>query len=211
MVMENQQLVITGAVGAIIGLILGIGGGWFFAPEGNNSQRLQQLERELDRKDQRIDELQSENETIQNQLDQAVKGGEATTEDQTVVLRLPNRVLFKLGSAYVTREGKTTLQSVAEVLGQHPDRSVRVEGHADTLPISTPRYPSNWELSSHRATNVLRYLVDHQGIDRGRITAVGYGEYHPLVPNNSPENRAKNRRVEITLIPPEVPTRTLDS
>lgn len=209
--MENQQLVITGAVGAIVGLILGIGGSWIFAAGGNDSPQLQQLQQELNRKNQRIEQLREENQTIQTQLDQAVKGGETSTEDQSVVLRLPNRVLFELGSAYLSREGKTALRSAAEVLGEHPDRTIRVEGHADTLPITTPRYPSNWELSSHRATNVLRFLVDDQGIGRRRITAVGYGEYHPLVPNNSPENRAKNRRVEIALHPPELPSRTLDN
>jgi chemotaxis protein MotB len=77
---------------------------------------------------------------------------------------------------------------------------IRVEGHTDNVPIYTKRFPSNWELSTVRAVNVLKYFADAGGIDPRRLSAVGYGESKPLVANISPQSRAKNRRVEIVLI-----------
>jgi chemotaxis protein MotB len=75
-----------------------------------------------------------------------------------------------------------------------------VEGHTDNVPIHTRQFPSNWELSTARAVNVLKYFADADRIDPRRLSAVGYGESKPLVNNDSPRNRAKNRRVEIVLI-----------
>jgi chemotaxis protein MotB len=77
---------------------------------------------------------------------------------------------------------------------------IRVEGHTDNVPIHTKRFPSNWELSTIRAVNVLKYFANEGRIDPRRLSAVGYGESKPLVANNSPRDRAKNRRVEIVLL-----------
>ncbi len=78
--------------------------------------------------------------------------------------------------------------------------SVRVEGHTDNVPIQTPRFPSNWELSVGRAVNVVKYFAEVSDMNPQRLSAVGYGESRPVVPNDTPLNRAKNRRVEILLI-----------
>ena len=87
------------------------------------------------------------------------------------------------------------LSKLAELTKSWPSQ-IRIEGHTDDLPIHTSQYPSNWELSSDRAMRVLKYFED-QGSDPSKLAAVGYAEHHPLVPNDSAENRAKNRRVEI--------------
>ena len=79
---------------------------------------------------------------------------------------------------------------------------VKVEGHTDSRPISTYRYPSNWELSSARSSSVIRYLIENHGLDSTRFIAVGYGDTRPVVPNTSPENWQKNRRVEIVIMDP---------
>ena len=103
------------------------------------------------------------------------------------------------------------LNSIAEILKQYPDREILVEGHTDDLPLQNElkeKYGSNWELSGQRAINVVKYLVYAQEIDPERIGAVAYGKFRPRVPNNSTENRAKNRRVEIVLLPPELPVET---
>ena len=76
---------------------------------------------------------------------------------------------------------------------------ISIEGHTDNLPIHSERYPSNWELSTSRAVNVLRYFIEKGGISQKRISAVGMGEFQPIAENDTPENRAKNRRVEIVL------------
>jgi len=91
------------------------------------------------------------------------------------------------------------LDLVAQQVKDRPNH-IRVEGHTDDRPISTAIFPSNWELSSARATSVVRYLSDSHGIAPDRISALGYGEYRPIKPNNSVENRAKNRRVDVVVL-----------
>ena len=77
---------------------------------------------------------------------------------------------------------------------------IRIEGHTDNLPIHTKLFPSNWDLSTARAVNVLRYFIQSHRIDAQRLAAVGFGEFQPLAPNDTPANRAKNRRVEMIFI-----------
>ena len=82
---------------------------------------------------------------------------------------------------------------------------IRVEGHTDNVPIATPLYPSNWELSSARATTVGRYLAEHSDIAPQRIIAAGYGEFRPVAPNDTREGRARNRRVDLVVLFPRTP------
>ncbi|ERP32077.1 OmpA/MotB family protein [Chitinivibrio alkaliphilus] len=105
-------------------------------------------------------------------------------------------VTFDPGSAELKNEFMTILETVMTTIEDIPQKAIRVEGHTDNVPISTPQYPSNWELSSARALSVVQYLYG-RGIDPAKLSAVGYGEYRPLVPNTSAENRQKNRRIEI--------------
>jgi len=95
------------------------------------------------------------------------------------------------------------LDIIADQLTGRPNH-VRIEGHTDDRPIETPIYPSNWELSSTRATTVVRYYVENHGIPPDRISALGYGEYRPIRANNTPENRARNRRVDVVILTMEV-------
>ena len=91
------------------------------------------------------------------------------------------------------------MDKVAAVI-QNIRNPVRIEGHTDNVPIATRRFPSNWELSTARAVQVLKYFIAAGEIDPSRLSAVGYGEAKPVLPNNTPENRTKNRRVEIVLV-----------
>jgi chemotaxis protein MotB len=87
------------------------------------------------------------------------------------------------------------------------DRAINVEGHTDDVPIGPElarRYPTNWELSAARATNVARYLQEKIGIDPSLLSATGYGEYHPVASNEDEEGRTRNRRIEIVLVPTEI-------
>jgi chemotaxis protein MotB len=112
------------------------------------------------------------------------------------VITLSDRLLFDLGSAEISAKSLNLLNKLALVIAK-TSRPIRIEGHTDNLPIHTEQYPSNWELSTARAVNVLRYFTEREGIPGHRISAVGHGEFHPILPNDSPEHRAKNRRVEI--------------
>ncbi len=114
-----------------------------------------------------------------------------------VILRLPGRILFDLGEAELKPEARKILDKLVPALKEY-QYQVRVEGHTDNLPIHTERFPSNWELSAARAINVVKYL-EKKGVNRQLLSAVGYGEYRPLFPNNTPQGRTRNRRVEIVI------------
>ena len=119
-----------------------------------------------------------------------------------------DRILFKTAEAELQPLGRVTLTAVGRLLqnyktdaqGQQLYQSIQIEGHTDNVPIVTPKFPSNWELSSARAIAVLRLFVDEVGIDPKTLIATGYGKYHPVAPNITPVGRAKNRRIEIVLV-----------
>lgn len=115
-------------------------------------------------------------------------------------VRALDRILFDTGSTVINAEGRGVLAHVAEQIGKLEGHSVRVEGHTDSVPISTERFASNWELSAARAAGVVRYLVEN-GLDPEKLSAAGLGEFHPIAPNNTREGRARNRRIEIVLVP----------
>ena len=121
-----------------------------------------------------------------------------------LVMRMSEHTLFGVGSADIATEALPLLQKVGAIIAK-TDYLIRIEGHTDDLPIHTERYPSNWELSTARAVNVLRYFIKNHNIDPRRLAAEGFGEFHPLVANDSPQSREKNRRVEIIFIKKERP------
>ena len=118
-----------------------------------------------------------------------------------LVIDLKQDILFPSGSSKLSDLGEETLADVARALSRFPDRRFQVEGHTDNVPIKTARFPSNWELSTARATRVVRLLADDAGIDPTRLTASGYGEHRPVASNDSEEGRAANRRIEIRVTP----------
>ncbi|MCJ7829808.1 MAG: flagellar motor protein MotB [Desulfobacterales bacterium] len=116
-----------------------------------------------------------------------------------VLITIEDRVLFATGKGEINPEGLPVLDRILQLIAKLPN-PIRVEGHTDNVPIHTRRFPSNWELSVARAVNVVKYFVDRGGVEPGRLSAVGYGEINPLVPNDKPVNRSQNRRVEIVLV-----------
>lgn len=119
-------------------------------------------------------------------------------EERGLVLRFTDSVLFEKGRAELLKGSNEILKGVAEIIKQL-DNPLRIEGHTDNLAIHTVKFPSNWELSTTRATTVLQYFIK-MNIDPKRLSAVGYGEFHPIAENDSEENRRKNRRVDIVII-----------
>lgn len=118
-----------------------------------------------------------------------------SSDERGAVITISDVVLFPAGSADMTPKGRTTLRQVFDLLKQF-NYSVKVEGHTDNTPIHTLRYPSNWELSASRASEVAHMLID-DGFPPERLSVEGFAEFRPKVPNNSAENRAINRRIEV--------------
>ena len=119
--------------------------------------------------------------------------------DQGAHVTFEDFLLFDFGKADINPGGLAFLDKMAALIQKIP-YPVRVEGHTDNVPIHTARYPSNWELSIARAVSVVKYFAEFGKIDPQRLSAVGYGETRPLVPNDSPANRTRNRRVEIVIV-----------
>ena len=130
---------------------------------------------------------------------ETVIGIRVTYTEQGARLGFEDSVFFDFGRAEIRSEGYAVLDKLAGVL-KKMSYPIRVEGHTDNVPIHTQRFPSNWELSTARAVNVVKYFADAGRIGPQRLSAVGYGESKPLVANDSRQQRAKNRRVEIVLI-----------
>jgi chemotaxis protein MotB len=116
-----------------------------------------------------------------------------------IIITLKERVTFRPGEAEVLPSSEPVLKTISQVIERMPSCSVEIDGHTDNAPISTRLYPSNWELSVARATAVLKHFINRHGIDPSRLSVKGNADLRPLVPNDSPEHRAENRRVEIRL------------
>jgi chemotaxis protein MotB len=143
---------------------------------------------------------------IQKQLQAYVLHNHLQTQVQVhmdhrglVITLLSDKSYYDTGSAELRPQTKKILDDV-DVFLRKNDNLIRVEGNTDNVPIATASYPSNWELSTARAVNVVRYLVEHDHLDPMRISAAGYGQYHPRTDNDTPAARAQNRRVDIVLL-----------
>lgn len=124
---------------------------------------------------------------------------EVIDERNYLLVRLNAQVLFESGSAEILEEGKKTLDELGKSLVPL-ENEIMVLGHTDTVPINTPLFPSNWELSTKRATNVVLYLTNSLGLDPSNFTASGNGEFKPIADNNTAEGRKKNRRIELMIL-----------
>lgn len=135
------------------------------------------------------------------QLEEEIRAGSVEIErtDKGVVLRFRETVLFGLGSATLADEAKRILDKVAQSL-LTMSNAIEVEGHTDNLPIRSPLFPSNWELSVGRATAVIRYLVEAHRFPPPRLTARGMADNQPLAPNDPTRGNARNRRVELHVL-----------
>jgi len=144
-------------------------------------------------------------EGIKARLDQFAKANGFQTklmtsiEERGLVISIQETLLFASGSAALTPRAKEILEKVSTVLATVPNY-IRVEGHTDNLPINTDRFPSNWELSVLRATNVVHVLIEDGGLDPERLSATGYGEFRPIADNKTEAGRARNRRVDLIVL-----------
>jgi len=153
-----------------------------------------------------VDKVKKSYEDLTAGLKSEIAAGEIkiTQLKGKLTVNLVDRILFDSGKAEVKDDGRKVLDKVGGILNTVQDKNIRIEGHTDNKPITgelQSKYASNWELSTARATAVARYLQDKAKVDPTRLVAAGFGEYHPVAPNDTQESRALNRRIEIVLVP----------
>ncbi|MBU6434619.1 MAG: OmpA family protein, partial [Nitrospirae bacterium] len=167
------------------------------------------LEQERLAKEEEIKRLTRTQEELSKSLQDEIAKGNITIQQvrDRLTINMVDRVLFDSGQAQVKPAGIKVLKQVADVLKTVTDKQIRIEGHTDNVPISSKlqdRFKTNWELSTARATTVVRYLIDQGGVDRQYLSAVGYADTHPIASNDSEEGRSSNRRIEIVLYPKDL-------
>jgi len=166
-------------------------------------QELDELRMKLEHAESKPVQEEMRLETERVALAERLKGTGLTVgiREGRLVVILPNKVFFAPGKATLSASGKETLRKVARIIRtQFPNSVIRVEGHTDNTPIRKSGYPSNLELSNHRAESVWHFLVESCGINPKRIYTAGFGEYRPVADNSTEAGRRRNRRVEIVII-----------
>ena len=168
------------------------GGQAVLQPAGVNTQGSSLLD---------LGELRSLEQQIQDKVvtEQLQDKIETLQDERGLVIRVLESAAYDAGSADLKPQMHSILNVLAGEL-RSMDNHLRVEGHTDDRPINTARFPSNWELSTTRATGVVRYLVEEMKVDPSRVSALGYGEYRPVASNDEPEGRARNRRVDLIVL-----------
>lgn len=171
-------------------------------------QLSQEKARALEEKEKAIAGMKNTYENLLTELKHEIKQGEIqiTQLRDKLTVNMVEKILFDSGSAVIKKNGKKVLDRVAEILKNVSNQQIKVEGHTDNVPIGpglVDKFPTNWELSTARATTVVRYLQE-RGVNPVFLSAEGYSEYRPVAPNDTDENKAKNRRIEIVLIPLDV-------
>jgi chemotaxis protein MotB len=166
----------------------------------------EQIAKSSKAKEQEIERLKATYDTLMADMKAEVEQGQVTITKlaDRLSVSMVDRILFRSGEADITADGLKVLLRVGNVLKNAEEKVIRVEGHTDNVPISgklADRFPTNWELSTARASNVVRFLQEKVAIDPARLEAVGLSEFHPVASNVTAEGRSRNRRIEIALLP----------
>ena len=180
-------------------------------------QQIQTVQQELNRKvaelSKTVEAKQSEIQNVQTTKDSLISEMQEeihknqiqiTQMADKLKLSIVDKILFPSGESAISPEGLKVLERIGNILKNAQGKAVRVEGHTDNVPIGgnlKSKFPTNWELSTARAVNVIRLLQEKVGMDPKRLEAAGLGEYRPVAPNDTREGRAQNRRIEIYLLP----------
>lgn len=177
------------------------------AIESENIRLAQELAEAQKAREEKVREVSSTYEQLVDKMKSEIAKGQVTISELQgrLTVNMVDAILFDSGRAEVKAEGLVVLGKVIEILKSVNDKAIRIEGHTDAIPISgslAQRYPTNWELSAARAINVARYL-QKQAINPAQLSAAGFGEFKPVADNATVEGRAKNRRIEIVLVPKE--------
>ena len=174
--------------------------------ENEMQAEIEARERRIAEQKRMILELAKTKQQIETDLKQKIDTQQIKLKEMAGKLRVTfvDKLLFDSGSTKINVEGQETLLKLAETLRKRQGQDIIVQGHTDDVPIRRDvrdRFPTNWELSTARATSVVRFLQDKAGIDPGRCIACGYSYYRPVATNNAEKGRRQNRRIEIILVP----------
>src|SRR3989442_6661438 len=177
------------------------------ALEGDNARLAQELAEAQKAREEKVREVSSTYEQLVAKMKGEIDKGQVTISELKgkLTVNMVEAILFDSGKAEVKPEGLVVLGKVIEILKTVSDKSIRIEGHTDNKPIVgtlTQRYPTNWELSAARAINVASYL-QKQAIEPATLSAAAFGEFKPVADNTTPQGLAKNRRIDIVLVPRE--------
>lgn len=164
---------------------------------------------ELSPKAEKADRLEKATqiyEDLTGKLKKEIQEGQVRIKEMKgrLTMTMVDTILFPTGSTEISNDGKKVLDKVVSIIKNVKDKRIQIEGHTDNVPIVSDlkkRYPTNWELSTGRATEVVRYLQEKGGIEPRHLSAIGYGEYQPVAPNNTEDGKHRNRRIEIVLLP----------
>jgi chemotaxis protein MotB len=167
------------------------------------------LEKERAAKEAEIQRLNQTHAELTKSLEAEIAKGDIKIKQvrDRLTINMVDRVLFDSGQSKVKPAGLQVLKQVSDILKKVTDKQIRIEGHTDNVPIGVKlreRFPTNWELSTARATSVVRYLIEEGGVDRANLLAVGYADTRPLAVNDTEEGRTANRRIEIALYPKDL-------
>lgn len=170
------------------------------------TQKYQAGLKDTEQKEQEIARLKSTYEQLVKDLKKEIEAGEikVTQFRDLLTVNLVEKILFDSGKAEIKPRGLDVLKRVGEILKGTKDKQIRIEGHTDNVPIGpkiVDKFPTNWELSTARATVVARFFQEKVGIPPQRLAPSGFAEYRPVAPNTTPEGKAQNRRIEIILAP----------
>ena len=178
-------------------------------------KELEQVRADREAQEAKLAKVKREVQTVGKEIDRITRALEekfgkslvVTQHQDRLVLTMLGQILFESGKSQLTPLGLDIMKQVGEVLATLPNKNIQVEGHTDNNPIYgrlQQQYPTNWELSTARATTVLRYLIEQTGMNPRDFAATGYADTRPAVANDTEENQAQNRRVEIVLYPEKV-------
>ena len=167
------------------------------------------LEQERTAKETEIQRLARTHEELTKSLKAEIAKGDIRIQQvrDSLTINMVDRMLFDSGQSHVKPAGLKVLKQVSDILKKVADKQIRIEGHTDNVQIGAKlkkRFPTNWELSTARATSVVRYLIEEGGIDRGNLSAVGYANTRPAASNDTEDGRTANRRIEIVLYPKDL-------
>jgi chemotaxis protein MotB len=169
----------------------------------NLNNELSEMKKLTKTQKEELERMENQAKEFEKKLAEEIKKGEITLKrfHDKLILNINEKICFDSGSAELKKDVKPALDKITGILSDYPENRIIVEGNTDNVPIHTSRFRDNWELSTERALSVLNYILGNKKLNPVRFSVTGYGEYNPIVPNDTPANRLLNRRVDIVVVP----------
>ncbi len=169
----------------------------------NLNNELSNLKKLNEKQKEELARMEDQAKELEKQLADEIKKGDIKLKrfHDKLIINIDDKISFDSGKADLKKEIMPALVKISVILNNFPEYKIIVEGHTDNVPISTSKFRDNWQLSTERALSVLNYILRDKRLNHARFSAAGYGEYNPIVPNDTPANRALNRRVDIVVVP----------